>query len=100
MPVFGTPFDGNNLDRKISKEELIRTLRFSIAAELEAIQLYMQIVDVTTDQIVKKVLTDIANEERVHVGEFMRLLFHIEPKEQKFYEDGFREVESIIKSKK
>jgi len=42
-------------------------------------------------------LVDIANEERVHAGEFLRLLFELEPDEKKFYEEGKDEVEEFIK---
>ena len=43
MPEFGTPFSGLAKDRKVTKEELIRAIRFMIGAEYEAIQLYMQL---------------------------------------------------------
>jgi rubrerythrin len=42
------------------------------------------------------VLKDIADEERVHVGEFMRLLYELAPDEKKFYTEGADEVEVII----
>jgi hypothetical protein len=42
MPEFGSPFSGLGNDRKLTDEELIRAIRFMIAAEYEAIQLYMQ----------------------------------------------------------
>lgn len=43
MPEFGTPFAGLKHDRKLTKAELIRAIRYMIAAEYEAIQLYMQL---------------------------------------------------------
>jgi rubrerythrin len=46
------------------------------------------------------VLKDIADEERVHAGEFLRLLRHLEPDEEKFYAEGAEEVEEIIKKLK
>lgn len=42
MPEFCTPFTVLKNDRKLTKEELIRSIRFMIAAEYEAIQLYQQ----------------------------------------------------------
>lgn len=93
MPEFANPFAGNKCERKLTKEELIRAIRYSIAAEYEAIQLYMQLVDSIDDKLAKEVLTDIANEEREHVGEFLRLLHHLDPEEQKFYDQGREEVE-------
>lgn len=39
MPEFGSPFSGLANYRKLTNEELIRAIRFMIAAEYEAIQL-------------------------------------------------------------
>ncbi|MDD5585216.1 MAG: ferritin family protein [Candidatus Omnitrophica bacterium] len=99
MPEFGTPFSGLAKDRKITKSELIRAIRFMIAAEYEAIQLYMQLAESTDNKLAQKVLKDIANEERVHAGEFLRLLKEFVPDEQKFYNKGSEEVEEEIKKK-
>lgn len=93
MPDFGTSLSGMASDRKLTKKELIRAVRFMIAAEYEAVQLYMQLVDSTDDKLAREVLTDIANEERVHAGEFLRLLKHLAPDEEKFYTEGAEEVE-------
>ena len=43
MPAFGSPFSGLANDRKLTDEELVRAIRFMVAAEYEAIQLYMQL---------------------------------------------------------
>ena len=66
-------------------------------AEYEAIQLYMQLAESTNDELAKEVLIDIANEERVHAGEFLKLLYHLEPEEEIFYKEGFEEVEEEFK---
>ena len=99
MPDFGTPFNGNDLDRekKLSKDEMVRAIRFVIAAEYEAIQLYTQLANASNNFLFQKVMRDIANEERVHAGEFLRLLFEIDPDEKKFYDNGFDEVQDMIK---
>ena len=97
MPEFGSPYSILSLDRKITKEELIRAIRFFISAEYEAIQLYMEIAEATDNEIAKRVLIDIANEEKVHAGEFLRLLFEIDENEKNFYKMGEKEVEEIIK---
>jgi len=93
MPDFGTPFSGLAKDRKLTQEELIRAIRFMIAAEYEAIQLYMQLAESIDDELAIEVLKDIADEERVHAGEFLRLLKHLAPDEEKFYNEGAEEVE-------
>jgi rubrerythrin len=97
MPDFGNSFSGMAADRKLTKEELIRAIRFMIAAEYEAVQLYMQLVDSIEDKLAREVLTDIANEERVHAGEFLRLLKYLAPDEEKFYAEGAEEVDEEIK---
>ena len=43
MAVFGSPFSGLANDRKLTDAELIRAIRFMVAAEYEATQLYMQL---------------------------------------------------------
>jgi rubrerythrin len=93
MPKFESPFMVMKEDRKLTHEELIRAIRFTIAAEYEAIQIYMQLADCIDNQLAKEVLIDIADEERVHVGEFIRLLYELDPKEKDFYQEGAKEVE-------
>ncbi|HZK11158.1 MAG TPA: ferritin family protein [Atribacterota bacterium] len=93
MPEFGNPFSGLKKDRKLTNEELIRAIRFMIAAEYEAIQLYMQLAESTDNKLAQDVLKDIADEERVHAGEFLRLLKELAPDEEKFYREGAKEVE-------
>ncbi|HOE56030.1 MAG TPA: ferritin family protein [Bacillota bacterium] len=97
MPDFGNPFSGLAKDHKISKQELIRAIRFMISAEYEAVQLYMQLAESTDNKLAIEVLKDIADEERVHAGEFLRLLKELDPDEEKFYAEGAEEVEEEIK---
>jgi rubrerythrin len=100
MPEFGSPFSGLANDRKLTDQELIRAIRFMVAAEYEAIQLYMQLAESTDNKLAKDVLQDIADEERVHAGEFLRLLHELAPDEEKFYAEGAKEVEEEIKKLK
>jgi rubrerythrin len=99
MPDFGTPFAGLAKDKKVTKKELVRAIRFMIAAEYEAIQLYMQLAESTDNKLARDVLKDIADEERVHAGEFLRLLKELAPDEEGFYKKGAQEVEEEIKKK-
>ncbi|HNR57683.1 MAG TPA: ferritin family protein [Methanothrix sp.] len=96
MPEFANPFSGLACDRKLTPDELIRAIRYMIAAEYEAVQLYMQLAESTDDELAKAVLVDIADEERVHAGEFLRLLQELAPDEEEKYEEGREEVEEII----
>lgn len=100
MPEFGTPFAGLKHDRKLTKTELIRAIRFNIAAEYEAVQLYMQLAESTDNKLAIEVLTDIAEEEIVHAGEFLRLLKELAPEEEKFYAEGAEEVEEMMEELK
>ncbi len=100
MPSFENSFSSLANERKLTDSELIRAIRFMIAAEYEAIQLYMQLAESTDNKLAIAVLEDIADEERVHAGEFLRLLNELAPDEQKFYADGAEEVEEMIEDLK
>ena len=52
------------------------------------------------NQLAVTVLKEIADEERVHAGEFLRLLHELAPDEAKFYAKGAKEVEEEIKKMK
>ncbi|MGD0586881.1 MAG: ferritin family protein [Oryzomonas sp.] len=100
MPEFGSAFAGLANDRKLTDKELIRAIRFMVAAEYEAIQMYMQLAESTDNRLAAAVLNDIANEEREHAGEFLRLLRELAPDEEKFYANGAKEVEEQIRKMK
>jgi rubrerythrin len=101
MPEFGTAFSGMKAERKLTHSELVRAIRFMVAAEYEAIQIYVQLAESIDNQLAKEVLMDIADEEKVHAGEFLRLLHELDPEEEKFYAEGKEEVEDeIAKMKK
>jgi len=100
MPQFSSAFSGLANDRKLNNEELIRAIRFMIASEYEATQLYMQLAESTDNKLAIAVLKDIADEELVHVGEFLRLLRELAPDEEKLYAKGAKEVKELIKEMK
>ena len=100
MPEFGSPFSGSANARKLTDEELVRAIRFMVASEYEATQMYTQLAESTDNQLAVEVLKDIANEERVHAGEFLRLLRELAPDEVKFYAEGAEEVEAAIRKMK
>ena len=93
MPEFGHPFSVLKQDRLLTHEELVRAIRFMVAAEYEAIQLYQQLAESTDNVLAQQVLQDIADEEKVHAGEFLRLLKELDPDEERFYAEGAQEVE-------
>jgi len=88
-----------NLDR-IKKEDLDKEiLRSAIIAELDAINLYEQMADMTQDTNVKKLLLDVAREEKTHVGEFQTLLLRKDPQQRKEMEEGEKEIEELLRGK-
>ncbi len=95
MPEFLNPFSGKLPDRELTNEELIRAIRLDLAAEHEAVHLYMAHAEATDHPLAKKVLIDIANEERVHAGEFARLLQILTGDEDKWLAEGAEEVNEM-----
>ena len=100
MPEFMNPFIGKVPERKLTDRELARALRLSLAAEEEAIHLYEALADATDNPLAKEVLQDIANEEKEHAGEFLRLMKILLPDEQKWLENGFKEVDEMAAEQK
>jgi rubrerythrin len=95
MPGFVNPFSGTVPDRKLGTQELIRAIRLNIAAEHEAIHLYMAHAEATDHPLASKVLVDVANEEREHVGEFVRLLEILTGDERDWTANGRAEVDEM-----
>jgi len=98
MPEFLNPFSGMIPERKMTTEELVRAVRLDIAGELEAIHGYMAHAGATENPLAKAVLVDIANEERVHVGELVRLLSILTGDEDDFLKKGTLEVDTLAAS--
>ena len=95
MPNFANPFQGN-VNRKLTKEELIQAVRLDIAGELEAIYLYDAHVQATDDEVAKMVISDIRDEEKAHVGELMTLLRYLDPAEAEHFISGEGEVKEML----
>ena len=79
---------GADLDKEI--------LRAGMIAELDAVSLYEQLSAMTENEDLKKVLLDIAKEEKTHAGEFEELLKRIDKEYAKEIESGKKEVEELI----
>ena len=56
MPEFTNAFSGLKEDRMLTHNELVRAIRFMIAAEYEAIQLYTQLAESTDNKLAQEVL--------------------------------------------
>jgi len=97
MPSFGSPFSGFSADHKLTHEELVRAVRFLVASEYEATQMYTQLAESIDDPFAQAVLKDVADEERVHAGQFLKLLYHLAPDEEALYKKGAKEDDEILK---
>jgi rubrerythrin len=84
-----------NLSR-IGKEGLDKEiLRSAMIAELDAINLYEQMADMTRNKNIRKILLDVAREEKTHVGEFQTLLLMRDKEQEKELEEGKKEVKDL-----
>lgn len=82
---------------KIGKENIDKEiLRTGIIAELDAINLYEQMAALAENKDIKKILLDIAKEEKTHVGEFQALLLMEDKEQEKELEEGKKEVKEIV----
>ena len=83
---------------KVSKEDIDREiLRIGMIAELDAVSLYEQLAAMTNNPKIKKVLFDIAKEEKTHIGEFQTLLLKEDEEQVTELEKGKKEVEELTK---
>jgi uncharacterized protein len=91
--AFQDPFPGGK-SNPLTDHEIVRAVRLDLAGEEEAISTYLAHAEAirAQDPMTAKVLTLIANEERVHVGELLMLLDIVENNEFDKLFDGMREV--------
>ena len=87
-----TPVDLSRVSREAIDQEI---LRLGMMAELDAVNLYEQMAAMAQDAAVKKVLLEIAREEKTHVGEFQALLLKHDPEQQRELEAGAEEVKEL-----
>jgi rubrerythrin len=79
---------------KVRKEDADKEiLRAGMIAELDAISLYEQLAATTERKDIKKVLLDIAKEEKTHFGEFQAMLLKNDKQQATELEKGKKEVE-------
>jgi rubrerythrin len=88
IPVKLEKVEQKFLDREI--------LRVAVSAELDAISLYEQLAAATDNEDIKKILLDVAKEEKTHVGEFQTLLLREDAEQVEELENGKKEVEEEI----
>lgn len=81
--------------RKLSGGEVAEALRLAVIAELDAINLYLQLARAIDDDRVRRVFEDVAEEEKTHVGEFLSLLEHLDPSQASELKRGAAEVKEL-----
>ena len=82
---------------KVKQEDLNKEiLRTAIVAELDAISLYEQMADLTENDEVRRVLLDVAKEEKTHMGEFQTLLLKQDEEQLRELKAGRKEVEEEL----
>jgi rubrerythrin len=85
---------------KIKKGDLDKQiLRVGMIAELDAVSLYEQMAAMTQNENIKKVLLDIAKEEKTHVGEFQSLLLEEDREQERELKEGKKEIEELTRGK-
>lgn len=81
---------------KVEKKLLdCEILRAAIIAELDAVNLYEQLAAATNNENIRKVLLEVAKEEKTHVGEFQALLLKEDAEQIQELEKGKKEVEEL-----
>jgi rubrerythrin len=88
IPIDLTKISKTNIDKEI--------LRVGIIAELDAVNLYEQLAAFTENDDIKKVLLDIAREEKTHVGEFQTLLLRLDKQQVDELKAGEDEVKEEL----
>lgn len=87
------PGSFEKMDKKTIDKEI---LRIGIISELDAVNLYEQLAAIAKDEKIKKVLLDIAKEEKTHVGEFQKLLLNRDKEQKEELEHANKEIKELV----
>ena len=87
------PIDIEKIKSDDIDKEILRT---ALIAELDAINLYEEMAALAKDKRIKKVLLDVAKEEKEHVGEFQTLLLMFDKEQVEELKEGKEEVKELI----
>lgn len=78
-------------NEKYDKKRLAIAIRQKINEENEAINSYLSLVPHIVDNDIRSIIEDIANEEKVHVGELQQILYSIDQNELTKEKEGRKE---------
>lgn len=95
MAIISDPFVAT-ASRQLSNEELLQAVRADIVGEYEAVIGYEAHALAATDNRVKQILYQIADDEKKHVGQLMELLQLLSPKEQQLIDQGRQTVQQNL----
>jgi len=88
------PIQIENVEFKNIDKEIMRA---AMIAELDAINLYEQMADMTDDENIKEILHDIAREEMIHVAMFETVLLQVDEEFLKAYSEYSLARDTCIK---
>jgi rubrerythrin len=88
IPINLEKVNKDNLDKEI--------MRVAVIAELDAVNLYEQMASLTGNENLKKVLLEVAREEKTHVGEFHAMLLKADKEQEREMTAGKAEVDELI----
>jgi rubrerythrin len=87
MAIISDPFVATG-SKQLSNEDLVQAVRADIIGEYEAVIGYEAHALAATDNRVKQILYQIADDEKKHVGQLLQLLQLLNPKEQQLIDQG------------
>lgn len=88
IPINLEKVDKNDLEKEI--------LRVAIIAELDAVNLYEQMASLASNKNLKKVLLEVAREEKTHVGEFQAMLLEADKEQERELAAGKVEIDELM----
>ena len=80
-----------SLNEKFDSKRLAIEIRAKINEENDAINSYLSLLPHIVDTEIFGIIQDIANEEKVHVGELQSILYKLDPNELKKEKEGRKE---------
>lgn len=91
MKAIDKAIEAVSYNEKYDKKRLAIAIRQKINEENEAINSYLSLVPHIDDPDISRIIQDIENEEKVHVGELQKILYNLDPDELKKEKEGRKE---------
>lgn len=99
MPRFDNINTVYTPERKMNEAELLRAVKFGIASEYEAAQIYQLMMESTDNSEVQAILQSIADDEMHHAGKLAKLLEKLSPEDAHQFQIGVQKAEQILANK-